>query len=67
MTGHLITIGPSADRITDSKGRVSPLPRPRENAHRARCTCGWRSAEYATEEQARTIGKAHVRVAVRSS
>ena len=62
---HTVTIGPSAAKIVDSLGNVSPLPKPRSNTYRTRCTCGWRSAERATEEQAGIDGRAHVRDASR--
>lgn len=63
---HAITIGPSAAKLVDSKGQVSELPKPCSNTYRARCRCGWRSAEMATEDQARVDGNAHVRLAERS-
>lgn len=58
---HAITIGPSAAVIVDANGRVSELPKARSATYRARCTCGWRSVEYASEAQAKAMGGAHVR------
>lgn len=59
---HVVTIGPTVAQIVDSRtGLVSPLPKPRTSGYRARCTCGWRSAECATEAEATVRGQAHVR------
>ena len=59
---HAITIGPSAAVIADADGRASWLPEARSITYRARCTCGWRSQERATEEQATTDGDMHVQL-----
>lgn len=60
---HRIKVGQSVAQIVDGDGRVSPLPKPRTGAFRARCTCGWKSAEVGTELQAKRDGDAHVRIA----
>lgn len=59
---HTVTVGPSVAVIVDPDGRPSPLPKPRTNGFRARCTCGWRSAEVGTLAQAEKDGNAHVRL-----
>lgn len=59
---HVVTVGPSAAQIVNADGQVSPLPKPRVGAYRARCTCGWKSQEFGTEMQAHISGNAHVRV-----
>lgn len=56
---HTISIGPSAAKIVDGNGRVSPLPKPRASTFRARCSCGWRGPERSTADQASTDGESH--------
>lgn len=62
---HTITVGPSSANLVDSHGRVSALPKARPGTHRARCSCGWRSQERSTGEQAAVDGEAHVRLIAR--
>lgn len=63
---HVVTVGPSAAVIVDADGRASELPKTRSATYRARCSCGWRSAESAVEAQAKADGKAHVQIAERA-
>ncbi len=59
---HTVSIAPSAAKLVDADGRGSELPKTRSATHRARCTCGWRSAEYANELQAKKVGEVHARL-----
>ena len=48
--------------IADADGQALWLPEARSITYRARCTCGWRSQERVTEEQATTDGDVHVQL-----
>lgn len=59
---HETTVGPSVAKLVDANGKVTELPKTRSQTHRARCSCGWVSQEYASAKEADTAGLAHLRL-----